>query len=100
LVLNSIYLVFGTWLTHRELLHGVATDWLVSDVLVPLVITACVVGAAPWLVRSTSASPLVHLGLAIVAMVAAILVNLSLDRRAALRLMRSAGMTGVIGSKT
>jgi O-antigen/teichoic acid export membrane protein len=35
-LLNSVYLVFGTWMTHRHLLKGIALGWLMRDVGVPL----------------------------------------------------------------
>lgn len=35
-LLNSVYLVFGSWMTHRHLLKGMALGWLVRDVGVPL----------------------------------------------------------------
>jgi O-antigen/teichoic acid export membrane protein len=35
-LLNSVYLVFGAWMTHRHLLKGMALGWLIRDVGVPL----------------------------------------------------------------
>lgn len=35
-VLNFMYLIFGTWITHRELLKGVGLTWLIRDVGIPL----------------------------------------------------------------
>ncbi len=36
-VLNVLYVLFGTWLTHRHLLKGLLMRWLVCDIGVPLV---------------------------------------------------------------
>ena len=37
LILNVLYVMFGTWLTHRHLLKGIAVRWLSQDVGIPLV---------------------------------------------------------------
>lgn len=39
LLLNGIYLLFGTWLTHRYLLKGLAGKWLFQDVGIPFVVS-------------------------------------------------------------
>lgn len=36
LVMNVLYVMFGTWLTHRHLLKGIAVRWLSQDVGIPL----------------------------------------------------------------
>ncbi len=46
LILNVIYLFLGTWLTHRLLLRGIAIKWLLRDVLVPMILSVIVIGAA------------------------------------------------------
>ncbi len=43
-VLNGIYLLVGTALTHRYLLKGVAVKWLLQDVGIPLGTTALIIG--------------------------------------------------------
>lgn len=45
LVLNGIYLFFGTWLTHRHLLKGLGRQWLVRDVAIPMGISVLVLFA-------------------------------------------------------
>lgn len=35
-LLNFIYLLVGTWLTHRILLKGIGIGWLLGDVMLPL----------------------------------------------------------------
>lgn len=42
-LLNSLYLVFGAWMTHRHLLKGMALDWLMRDVGVPLSLALIIV---------------------------------------------------------
>ncbi|UUZ71763.1 oligosaccharide flippase family protein [Polaromonas sp. P1(28)-8] len=39
LVLHVLYLLLGTWMTHRRLLKGVGVRWLFHDVGVPLVLS-------------------------------------------------------------
>lgn len=39
LVLNVLYMMLGTWLTHRHLLKGVGAKWLTQDVGIPLVLS-------------------------------------------------------------
>ena len=45
LVLHVLYVMLGAWLTHRRLLIGMATKWLIQDVGIPLVISLLVVMA-------------------------------------------------------
>ncbi len=39
LAINSMYLLLGTWLTHRHLLKGIGVKWLTQDVGVPLILS-------------------------------------------------------------
>lgn len=41
---SSLYLLIGTWLTHKTLLNGIGLKWLLSDVGIPLVLSLAVVG--------------------------------------------------------
>lgn len=43
-VLNGIYLLVGTTLTHRSLLKGIGTKWLLWDVGMPLGLTLLIIG--------------------------------------------------------
>lgn len=43
LLLNVLYLLFGTWLTHKYLFMGMALDWLIRDVGAPLCISLLIV---------------------------------------------------------
>jgi O-antigen/teichoic acid export membrane protein len=36
LILHVLYILLGTWITHRQLLKGVGMKWLFQDVLMPL----------------------------------------------------------------
>lgn len=42
LVLNVLYVFFGTWLTHRSLLKGQGFDWLINDIGLPIGLTLVV----------------------------------------------------------
>lgn len=42
-ILNGIYLLVGTFLTHRKLLKGIGLNWLIADVGFPLVMSLLVV---------------------------------------------------------
>ncbi|MDZ4150480.1 oligosaccharide flippase family protein, partial [Methylicorpusculum sp.] len=42
LTLHVLYLLFGTWLTHRRLLKGIGAIWLIQDVGVPLMLSILV----------------------------------------------------------
>jgi O-antigen/teichoic acid export membrane protein len=53
-ILNTLYVVLGTWLTHRELLPGIGARWLAGDVGVPLVASLAVGGLGSIAVRQFS----------------------------------------------
>jgi len=52
LLLNVIYLFWGTWLTHRHLLKGVAAQWLLQSVAMPLAISILVTVAGKHLIEA------------------------------------------------
>lgn len=62
--LNSVYLLVGTWLTHRIILRGWGLRWLTRDVLVPLALSILLVGGLGELLRRSSLPPLATLVLA------------------------------------
>lgn len=41
LILNTVYVVGGTWITHRTLLPGEGLRWFFQGVAVPLILTIC-----------------------------------------------------------
>ncbi len=41
---NSLFLLFGSWFTHRQLLKGIGLVWLVRDVGMPLCLSVILVG--------------------------------------------------------
>jgi O-antigen/teichoic acid export membrane protein len=55
-VLHVLYVVIGAWLTHRELLRGLAPRWLARDVAVPVAISAAAAGVALLLTRDLSSA--------------------------------------------
>jgi O-antigen/teichoic acid export membrane protein len=93
-ILNAIYVVLGTWLTNRLLMQGVRVAWLMRNVLVPLMVSWLVVGSAAWLVQLGSSSVL-HLVVAAVVAFLAFAANVLMDRTAAGRFLRSAGLAGM-----
>ena len=79
LLLNSVYLLFGTWVTHRYLLKGMALEWLIRDVGAPLCISLIVI-LGGWQLVHPGGNHIVNLlfgfGLALVAFLVGILVLL------------------------
>ncbi len=90
LVLHMMYMLLGTWLTHRRLLKGVGAGWLLQDIGIPLMLTLLIGVLGHFAVHGNEYAALVKLVcgslLALVAMVlsvatskglrAAILANL------------------------
>jgi O-antigen/teichoic acid export membrane protein len=99
-ILNAVFVCFGTWLTHRYLLPGIGARWLAANVIVPLTVSVIVVVATGWWIGEVSDSALLHVVLAAMATAVAILANISLDRSAVQRLLRSVGVARVLESKT
>lgn len=54
-VLNIVYVPFGTWITHRELLRGHGLAWLLGSVMRPLVVVAPVFAAGAWALDALNA---------------------------------------------
>jgi O-antigen/teichoic acid export membrane protein len=51
-ILNTAYLFLGTWLTHRSILQGIATRWMLQDVGIPLALALVfVVAGGTWVHR-------------------------------------------------
>jgi O-antigen/teichoic acid export membrane protein len=61
LTLHCLYVLLGTGLTHRKLLVGIGTRWLLSDVGVPLALSLVIVVTGHYLVQRAGLSPLVDL---------------------------------------
>jgi O-antigen/teichoic acid export membrane protein len=73
LILNSLYILFGTWLTHRYLLKGMALEWLIRDVGAPFCISLIVV-LGGWQLAHTDGNRFVNLFLGCALAIAAFLV--------------------------
>lgn len=52
LLLNGIYLLFGTWLTHRYLLKGLAVKWLSQDVGIPFGVSLLLMAAGRYAIMA------------------------------------------------
>ncbi len=88
LILNGIYLLLGTWLTHRLLLPRVGGGFA-RNVAVPMLVSLLVVAIAAWVMQDAPSSSLVRALLAAVAALGALAINVSLDRTAIERFVRS-----------
>ncbi|MES2579465.1 MAG: oligosaccharide flippase family protein [Pseudomonadota bacterium] len=53
LILHIIYLIFGTWMTHRKLLRGIGAEWLLKDVGIPLMLST-IVGVVGYFVSNNA----------------------------------------------
>lgn len=73
LVLHVMYMLLGTWLTHRRLLKGVGAGWLLQEIGIPLMLTLLVGVLGYFAVHSNEFTALVKLVcgslLALIAMV-------------------------------
>jgi O-antigen/teichoic acid export membrane protein len=65
-IMNSIYLLVGTWLTHRSLLKGLGPTWLLWDVGMPLLLSLIVVAGLGRVVSSFGNSCLTDLFLGVI----------------------------------
>lgn len=60
-ILNGIYLLVGTMLTHRYLLKGVGVKWILQDVGIPLGATVLIIGGLGHKLRELGFSYLVEI---------------------------------------
>ena len=78
---NVIYLIAGTYLTHRTMLPGIAWRWLLADVGAPFVISVCIVaGLSMMHERATHGTALVLIGGAASALMASAVILLTSAR--------------------
>jgi O-antigen/teichoic acid export membrane protein len=82
-ILNFIYLLVGTWLTHGIILKGIGVAWLLSDVGIPLVLSLLVVGVMGTEIKGLEYSYLMDfmMGGALVIVSIALVVSLSANLR-------------------
>ena len=59
LLLNSLYLVFGTWFMHRYLLKGIALAWLIHDVGVPFCVSMIII-VGGWQLAHTNGNDFIN----------------------------------------
>lgn len=60
-LLNGIYLLVGTWLTHRKILKGLGWKWLLFDVGMPLSLSLLIVGVVGSAFRDLDYLPYIKL---------------------------------------
>lgn len=74
LVLHVLYVLLGTWLTHRRLLKGVGGKWLLQDVGIPLMLSILVGMVGHYVVQRDEYAVLMKLiGAGMLALVAVVL---------------------------
>lgn len=64
LTLHSLYLLLGTWLTHRQLLSGLGRDWLLRDIGIPLGASVIAGLLGVWVLRTFAISMALRFGVA------------------------------------
>lgn len=87
LVLNVLYVLLGTWLTHRHFLKGMAIKWLAVDVGIPLLISMIVMLPGKKLIdenNSDLVNVIIIFMLALVALLIGVLAALRLRARTVL----------------
>lgn len=55
-LINLLYLIIGTWLTHRVILTDFGLKWIMQDVGIPFVISLLIVGGGIYFTHSVSSS--------------------------------------------
>ena len=66
LTLHVLYVILGAWLTHRELLKGMARGWLARDVGVPFLLSALAGAISFGLTQDQAHSPWIKLLMGVV----------------------------------
>lgn len=61
LILYIMYILLGTWLTHRRLLKGIGAIWLLKDVTIPFVLTLIIGGLGYLIFERTEYSVFIKL---------------------------------------
>lgn len=63
-LLNTGYLILGTWLTHRKLLPGLGPRWLLRDVAAPILLSVTITAAGSMLAKAIALSIIARLAVA------------------------------------
>jgi O-antigen/teichoic acid export membrane protein len=90
-VLHVLYVMLGTWLTHRRLLKGVGKVWLFQDVGIPLTLSVLVGLSGHYAIQGTGYSVYVKLVCAIGLALVASLLSLSVSPQLRTVVMNSYG---------
>ena len=80
-LMNSVYLLMGSWLTHRMFLKGIGLKWLFWDVGVPLVFSLLVIRFVGERIHNFGQSPIVNLAMAFGLVLISILLTISASPR-------------------
>jgi O-antigen/teichoic acid export membrane protein len=80
-LMNSVYLLMGSWLTHRLFLKEIGLKWLLWDVGVPLVFSLLVIRLAGEKIHNFGQTPIVNLAMAFGLVLLSILLSISTSPR-------------------
>lgn len=89
LVLHVLYVILGTWLTHRRLLTGVGGRWLFKDVGIPLILSLLAGLAGYYMIRGTEYSAYMKSMLGGALALAVVLISLSVSPKLRTALLNS-----------
>lgn len=81
LILYLMYMLLGTWLTHRRLLKGIGASWLLKDVSIPLVLTLMVGGLGYWIFESAEYSVFMKLLFGTLLFLIAMMVSITTSKQ-------------------
>jgi O-antigen/teichoic acid export membrane protein len=79
LALHVVYVIIGTWLTHRHLLKGIALAWISQDVGIPFAVTVAVGLVGNSFIHTMAHTAYAKLGLGIILALAAALLSITLS---------------------
>ena len=91
LTLHVLYVIFGTWLTHRRLLKGVGGRWLFQDVGIPLVLSLLAGLAGYYMIQGAGYSAYMKSMFGGTLALATVLLSLSVSPKLRTALLNSLG---------
>jgi O-antigen/teichoic acid export membrane protein len=81
LLLHMMYMLLGTWLTHRRFLKGIGTLWLLQEIGIPLLITLLVGVGGYFTVHNSEQPVIVKLVYGSLLVLIAMALSLAISRR-------------------
>ncbi len=92
LILHVMYLLLGTWLTHRHLLVGIGIKWMLHDVGISLALTFLIGIAAKYAIKDSNHSVYVKLACGGALALLTMLISLALSPSLRSTILNSLGM--------